>query len=53
MQSKLNFEKPLIELEKQIQKLKDFSDSHPEIDISKGLMALEGNVKSQTHVGSY
>ena len=48
MQSKLNFEKPLIELEKRIQRLKDFSDSHPEIDISKGLMALENNVKSQT-----
>ena len=48
MQSKLNFEKPLIELDTQLQQLKAFAGANPEIDISKGLTALEENAKAQT-----
>ena len=48
MQSKLNFEKPLIELDAQIQQLKAFARANPEINISKGVTALEENAKAQT-----
>merc|ERR1711964_182199 len=44
----MGFEKPLIELDAQIQQLKAFARANPEINISKGVTALEENAKAQT-----
>ena len=46
MQSKLTFEKPLIELEEHLNQLKSFAQKHPDLDISEGLKALERNTRA-------
>ena len=46
MQSKLTFEKPLIELEEHLNQLRVFAQEHPDLDISEGLKVLDKNVKA-------
>ena len=46
MQSKLTFEKPLIELEEHLNQLKSFAQKHPDLDISEGLKVLERNTRA-------
>ena len=41
--TELEFEKPFIELERHLAKLNDFSDTHPELDLTEGITALKQN----------
>jgi acetyl-CoA carboxylase carboxyl transferase subunit alpha len=44
----LDFEKPLIELSQHIAQLKAFAEANPELDIAKGIKALEEDAKHLT-----
>ena len=44
----LDFEKPLIELDRHIAQLKAFAEMNPELDLTKGLKALEENTEQVT-----
>lgn len=46
--SPLDFEKPLIELSQHVQQLKEFAKANPELDLAKGIKALEDNSTSLT-----
>ena len=46
--TELDFEKPLIELERHLTQLDDFSETHPELDLTEGLAALKQNADTLT-----
>ena len=46
--TELDFEKPLIELERHLIQLDDFSEAHPELDLTEGLAALKQNADTLT-----
>ena len=41
MRRHLDFEKPLLELDRHIVQLKAFADANPELDLTEGIKALE------------
>jgi len=46
--TELEFEKPLIELERHLAQLDTFAQTHPELDITAGIAALKQNVETLT-----
>ena len=48
MRRHLDFEKPLLELDRHIVQLKAFADANPELDLTEGIKALEENAEQLT-----
>ena len=48
MRSLLDFEQPLLELNQYAAQLKAFAEVHPELDLTKAIMALDENTKDLT-----
>ncbi len=46
--TELDFEKPLIELERHLVQLETFTEEHPELDLSEGIAALKQNADTLT-----
>ena len=46
--AELEFEKPLIELERHLLQLEDFAETNPDLDLAEGLDALKQNVDTLT-----
>ena len=46
--SELEFEKPFLELATQLEELNNFSETYPELDLTKGIAALKQNVDAVT-----
>ena len=46
--TELEFEKPLIELERHLAQLNAFSETHPELDLTEGIATLKQNTDTPT-----